>query len=63
MCLPPKATLDHVAGRSLKRGFDARAESQGEFRKNAMGGRIDRRRLPVQQEAVKIKRDTIESLA
>ncbi len=63
MCLPPKATLDHVAGRSLKRGFDARAESQGEFRKNAMGGRIYRRRLPVQQEAIEIERDAIGSLA
>ena len=63
MCLPPKATLDHGAGRSLKRGFDARAETQGEFRKYDMGGRIDRRRLLVQQEAVEIERDTIGSLA
>ena len=63
MCLPPKATLDHDAGRSLKRGFDARAETQGEFRKNQLRWPIDRRRLPVQQEAVEIERDTIRSLA
>ena len=36
MCLLPKATLDYDAGRSLRRGFDARAETQGEFRKNQL---------------------------
>ena len=63
MCLPPKATLDHEAGRSLKRGFDARAETQGDFRKNQLRWRIDQRWNPVQQEPVKIECNTIECRA